>query len=169
MMPGAVTTKGIGYQPNAYVRTVAIDPGEGHDRVMPEMESPTRERVLVVEDSDLIRSLLTTLLGRRGYDVVAVSHGQAALDTAPGGGFDVVLLDVGLPDLNGLEVCRRLRSRPATAGLPIILLTGRDQPGDVRDGLAAGADDFLTKPFEEAELMARLRRSALLSARAHPA
>jgi DNA-binding response OmpR family regulator len=131
--------------------------------------SPTPERVLVVEDSELIRSLLTILLGRRGYDVVAVSRGQAALDAAPGGAFDVVLLDVGLPDVNGLEVCRRLRSRPATAGLPIILLTGRDQPGDIRDGLAAGADDFLTKPFEEAELMARLRRSALLSPRARPA
>ena len=135
---------------------------------MHEEASRGHERVLIVEDSDAIRSLLTKLLGRRGYDVVAVSSGQDALDAAAGG-FDVVLLDVGLPDVNGLEVCRQLRSRPATADLPIILLTGRAQPGDIRDGLAAGADDFLTKPFEEAELMARLRRSSLLAPRARPA
>jgi DNA-binding response OmpR family regulator len=135
---------------------------------MHEQASRGHERVLIVEDSDAIRSLLTKLLGRRGYDVVAVSSGQEALDAAAGG-FDVVLLDVGLPDVNGLEVCRQLRSRPATAGLPIILLTARAQPGDIRDGLAAGADDFLTKPFEEAELMARLRRSSLLAPRARPA
>jgi two-component system phosphate regulon response regulator PhoB len=135
---------------------------------MHEQAAPGHERVLVVEDSEAIRSLLTKLLGRRGYDVVAVSRGQEALDAAAGG-FDLVLLDVGLPDLNGLEVCRQLRSRPATADLPIILLTGRAQPGDIRDGLAAGADDFLTKPFEEAELIARLRRSSLLSPRARPA
>lgn len=168
MMPAPVTTAASGYQPNADVRTVANDPDDGHDRVMHERALPTPERVLVVEDSEAIRLLLSKLLGRRGYDVVAVGHGQAALDTAADG-FDVVLLDVGLPDINGLEVCRRLRSRPATAGLPIILLTGRDQPGDIRDGLAAGADDFLTKPFEEAELLARLRRSSLLSPRARPA
>ena len=127
-------------------------------------EAASRGRVLVVEDAEPIRTLLSILLGRRGYEVVAVSDGRAALDAA-GRGFDLVLLDVGLPDVNGLEVCRRLRSGAATANLPIILLTGRDQPGDIRDGLAAGADDFLTKPFEESELMARLFRASLSSLR----
>jgi DNA-binding response OmpR family regulator len=127
---------------------------------MHELEATTRGRVLVVEDSDVNRSLLRILLQRRGYEVEAVGDGQAALDAAAGG-FDLVLLDVGLPDINGLEVCRRLRSNAATANLTIIMLTGRDHPGDIRDGLAAGADDFLTKPVEEAELMARLARASL--------
>jgi DNA-binding response OmpR family regulator len=131
---------------------------------MHELEATTRGRVLVVEDSDVNRSLLRILLQRRGYEVEAVGDGQAALDAAAGG-FDLVLLDVGLPDINGLEVCRRLRSNAATANLTIIMLTGRDHPGDIRDGLAAGADDFLTKPIEEAELMARLARATLRSQR----
>jgi DNA-binding response OmpR family regulator len=131
---------------------------------MHDHEAASRGRVLVVEDAEPIRTLLSILLGRRGYEVVAVADGRAALDAA-GRGFDLVLLDVGLPDINGLEVCRRLRSRAATADLTIIMLTGRDHPGDIRDGLAAGADDFLTKPFEESELMARLFSASLASLR----
>jgi DNA-binding response OmpR family regulator len=131
---------------------------------MHEPETARRERVLVVEDSDAIRSLLSILLERRGYQVQAASDGQAALDAATSG-IDLVLLDVGLPDMNGLEVCRRLRSNAATADLTIIMLTGRDHPGDVRDGLAAGADDFLTKPIDEADLLARITRATLRSSR----
>jgi DNA-binding response OmpR family regulator len=115
-------------------------------------------RVLIVEDTDIVRRLLSILLERRGYDATAVASGQAALDVADDG-FEVVLLDLGLPDMHGLEVCRRLRSREATAGLRIIILSGRDDPRDRRDGLAAGADDFLPKPFTEPELMARLVRA----------
>ena len=122
------------------------------------MTSP--RRVLVVEDDLAIRSLLTRILGRRGYQVVTADDGRAALEVA-GDGFDLMLLDVGLPVMNGLEVCRQLRARPATAQLPILMLTGRDQPGDIRDGLAAGADDFLSKPFELAQLMARVERVLL--------
>jgi DNA-binding response OmpR family regulator len=122
------------------------------------MTSP--KRVLVVEDDLAIRSLLTRILGRRGYQVVTADDGRAALEVA-GDGFDLMLLDVGLPVMNGLEVCRQLRARPATARLPILMLTGRDQPGDIRDGLAAGADDFLSKPFELAQLMARVERVLL--------
>jgi DNA-binding response OmpR family regulator len=129
---------------------------------MHEPETTAHGRVLVVEDSDANRSLVRILLQRRGYDVEAVGTGQAAL-AAAANGFDVVLLDIGLPDINGLEVCRRLRSNPATAGLAIVMLTGRGHPGDIRDGLAAGADDFLTKPIEEAELMARIARASLRS------
>ena len=127
---------------------------------MQELESPKRGRVLVVEDNDSIRLLLRRLLERGGYDVVAVALGQAALEAALDD-INIVLLDAGLPDLNGLEVCRRLRAQPETADLPIILLTGRTEIEDRRDGFAAGADDFLTKPFEEAELMARLHRATL--------
>jgi DNA-binding response OmpR family regulator len=115
-------------------------------------------RVLIVEDTDIVRRLLSILLERRGYDATAVASGQAALDAADDG-FELVLLDLGLPDMSGLEVCRQLRSRESTAGLRIIILSGRDDPRDRRDGLAAGADDFLPKPFTEPELMARLVRA----------
>jgi DNA-binding response OmpR family regulator len=115
-------------------------------------------RVLLVEDTDIVRRLLSILLERRGYDATAVASGQAALDAADDG-FELVLLDLGLPDMSGLEVCRQLRSRESTAGLRIIILSGRDDPRDRRDGLAAGADDFLPKPFTEPELMARLVRA----------
>jgi DNA-binding response OmpR family regulator len=125
-----------------------------------ELDATRRDRVLVVEDNESIRLLLMRLLERGGYDVVAVALGEAALEAALDG-INVVLLDAGLPDLNGLEVCRRLRAQPETADLPIILLTGRTEIEDRRDGFAAGADDFLTKPFEEAELMARLHRATL--------
>jgi DNA-binding response OmpR family regulator len=132
-----------------------------------EHDSASRGRVLVVEDTKPVRDLLSILLRRRGYDVLAVADGQSALDAAATG-FDLILLDVGLPDMNGLEVCRRLRSTAATADLPIIMLTGRGHPGDIRDGLAAGADDFLTKPFVESELMARLLSASMSSLRPRP-
>jgi DNA-binding response OmpR family regulator len=125
---------------------------------MSEPPASSSGRVLIVEDTDIVRRLLSILLERRGYDAMAVASGQAALDVADDG-FEVVLLDLGLPDMHGLEVCRRLRSRESTAGLRIIILSGRDDPRDRRDGLAAGADDFLPKPFTEPELMARLVRA----------
>ncbi len=114
-------------------------------------------RVLVVEDTESVRALISYLLRRRGYEVVAVDNGPEALIRALED-IDVVVMDVGLPGLNGLEVCRRLRAEPATALLPVILLTGRSHQEDVRDGLRAGANDFLTKPFQEADLMSALKR-----------
>ena len=115
------------------------------------------ERVLVVEDQAALRGMLSIMFTRRGWHVTGVETGQAALDLADGS-FDVVVLDLGLADVNGLEVCRRLRASPQTSGVPIIMLTGRDDPRDVRDGLAAGADDFVTKPFELTRLMATVDR-----------
>ena len=120
-------------------------------------EPTQRTRVLVVEDTEPVRALISVMLRRRGYDVIAVDNGPAALSRA-NDGFDVVVMDVGLPGLNGLEVCRRLRAEPATASLPIILLTGRTHHEDVRDGLRAGANDFLTKPFLEADLLSAIKR-----------
>jgi CheY-like chemotaxis protein len=127
----------------------------GGDVQVADPSQPTR--VLVVEDTEQVRALISLMLRRRGYEVIAVDNGQAALSRV-NDGFDVVVMDVGLPGLNGLEVCRRLRAEPATASLPIILLTGRSHREDVRDGLRAGANDFLTKPFLEADLVSAIKR-----------
>jgi len=124
----------------------------------------TRARVLVVEDDLANRVLLTRLLERTGYDVTAVGEGAAALDEVLASDASVVLLDVGLPDIDGLEVCRRLRAQPATRMLPIILLTGRSSVEDVVEGLDAGADDFVAKPYEVEVLLARIRSSLRLRA-----
>jgi putative two-component system response regulator len=121
-------------------------------------------RVLVVEDDVANRALLTTLLTRTGYETIAVETGEdglrAALDEAP----SLVLLDVELPGMDGLEVCRALRADPRTITLPVILLTGRSSLEDVVAGLDAGADDFLAKPYHQAELMARVRSVLRLAA-----
>jgi CheY-like chemotaxis protein len=121
------------------------------------VDSIHRTRVLVVEDTESVRALISYMLRRRGYEVVAVENGPEALAEASDD-IDVVVMDVGLPGLNGLEVCRQLRAEAATASLPIILLTGRSHHEDVRDGLRAGANEFLTKPFQEADLMSALKR-----------
>jgi putative two-component system response regulator len=116
-----------------------------------------RELVLVAEDDVANRALLARLLDRAGYRSVAVGDGRDALRAAIDERPDLVLLDVGLPGLNGLDVCRRLRSDPRTVALPIIRVTGRTASHDVVAGLDAGADDFVRKPYDEAELMARVR------------
>src|SRR5258708_28496063 len=116
------------------------------------------DRVLVVEDEPALRSILSTIFGRHGWAVTAVGTGQGALD-AGDATFEVILLDLGLADVNGLDVCRQLRRRPSTAQATIIVLTGRDDPRDIRDGLAAGADEFVTKPFDLVGLMASVDRA----------
>ncbi|HXG40143.1 MAG TPA: HD domain-containing phosphohydrolase [Candidatus Limnocylindrales bacterium] len=122
-----------------------------------------RPRILVVEDDIANRVLLQRLLERDGYEVVAaVSEGHAALRVIANERPDLVLLDIGLPGLDGLEVCRRLRADRRTATLPVILLTGRTSVEDVVAGLDAGADDFLSKPYHEAELLARIRSALRL-------
>lgn len=121
------------------------------------MEPASHARVLVVEDDPANRALLDALLRREGYDVVVAANGRDGLLAAREEAPDLVLLDIEMPAMNGLDVCRSLRADPATVALPIILLTGRSETRDVVDGLDAGADDFLRKPFERAELLARIR------------
>jgi len=124
---------------------------------------PAPPTVLVVEDDPANRALLTALLERSGYRAVTASDGPSGLAAAFEIGPDIVLLDVGLPGMDGLEICRRLRADPRTVALPVVLLTGRTTVDDVVAGLDAGADDFLAKPFHEAELLARLRSASRLA------
>ena len=116
-----------------------------------------RELVLIAEDDIANQALLARLLERAGYRSVAVGEGRAALRAAMEERPDIVLLDIGLPGMDGLDVCRRLRADPRTVALPIILVTGQTSSRDVVAGLDAGADDFVRKPYDQAELMARVR------------
>lgn len=111
-------------------------------------------RVLVVDDEQQIRRLLTVSLTSRGYQVDAVAGGEAALDRLSTGQFDVVLLDLGLPDMEGTEVCRRIRE---WSQIPIIVISVREDERDKVAALDLGADDFVTKPFGIDELLARIR------------
>jgi len=112
-------------------------------------------RVLVVDDDAAVRQSLSTALGRDGYEVLAADGGGAALVRMAATSFDAIVLDVAMREPNGLEVCRRLRSRGDRT--PILMLTARDLVDDRVAGLDAGADDYLVKPFALAELRARLR------------
>jgi two-component system, OmpR family, KDP operon response regulator KdpE len=111
-------------------------------------------RILVVDDEPQIGRMLKISLGARGYEVAVESDGLAALDKAASWRPDLVLLDLGLPVLDGLEVCRQLRS---WSQVPIIVLTVRDAEADKVAALDLGADDYLTKPFGTNELLARIR------------
>jgi len=111
-------------------------------------------RVLIVEDEQALREGLTDLLSAAGHEVTATEHGKEAVALGTAEAFDLVLLDLMLPDLDGVEVCRRLRrARPA---LHILMLTARGSENDKVAGLEAGADDYLTKPFAVRELLARI-------------
>ena len=119
-------------------------------------------RVLVVEDEEAIASALVFNLERKGYAVELAGDGALALERARSARYDLILLDVRLPNLDGFEVCQRLRA--AGDFTPILMLTARSQPDDVTYGLKVGADDYVAKPFDLAELLARveglLRRQA---------
>lgn len=111
-------------------------------------------RVLVVDDEPAIRRFLRASLGAHGYTVMEASCGEDALKTVALNHPEVVILDLGLPDINGVEVTRRLRE---WTQIPIIILSVREHEGDKIAALDAGADDYLTKPFGMGELMARMR------------
>ena len=121
--------------------------------------SPRRDngtmRVLVVDDDRALREALRRALALGGYDVRLAEGGQQGLSQLAADSPDALVLDIGMPDIDGLEVCRRVRE--AGNRLPILMLTARDAVADRIDGLDAGADDYLVKPFDVGELKARLR------------
>jgi two-component system copper resistance phosphate regulon response regulator CusR len=113
------------------------------------------ERILVVEDEAKIANLLKRGLAEEGYDVELAADGAEGLSLALGRSYDLLVLDIGLPELDGMEVCRQLRARGRLT--PVIFLTARDSVHDKVLGLDLGADDYLTKPFAFEELLARIR------------
>jgi DNA-binding response OmpR family regulator len=112
------------------------------------------ETILVVEDEDAIASFVSAYLRKDGFDVRSTASGREALILVQSEKPVLVILDLMLPDLDGMEVCRRIR---ANSDLPVLMLTARDDDLDKIAGLDAGADDYLTKPFNPAELVARVR------------
>jgi len=123
-------------------------------------------RILLVDDEQSVQKLLTYPLRKEGYEVVPALDGREALDLFAAERFDLVVLDIMLPRLDGIEVCRRLRSR---SQVPIIMLTAKDDEGDKVLGLEMGADDYITKPFSVREFRSRvkaaLRRDQMGTAR----
>ncbi len=119
-------------------------------------------RVLVVDDIPANVKLLEARLSAEYFDVVTAMSGDEALTICERAECDLVLLDVMMPDMDGFEVCRRLKKNPATHHIPVVMVTALDQPSDKVRGLDAGADDFLTKPIAELALIARVRSLARL-------
>jgi two-component system, OmpR family, response regulator len=111
-------------------------------------------RILLVDDEQAIQTLLTYPLRKDGYEVIAAHDGREALDRFAEGKFDLVVLDIMMPKLDGIEVCRRLRAR---SQVPIIMLTAKDDEIDKVLGLEMGADDYITKPFSVREFRSRVR------------
>lgn len=112
------------------------------------------EKILIIEDEEKIARFIELELTHEGYEIEKSYNGREGLEMAENGHFDLVLLDIMLPELNGLEVLRRIRK---TSEIPIIMLTARDAVTDKVSGLDMGADDYITKPFAIEELLARIR------------
>ena len=113
-------------------------------------------KLLIVDDEDGLRSIMKDELTNRGYDVTDAEGGQAALDKLKSESFDVIILDVRMPDIDGLDVLRQLRQTNTTSR--VIMLTGVDELKIAKDSLALGADDFMTKPFQFQNLIACIDR-----------
>jgi len=116
-----------------------------------------KRTIMVVEDEEDILDLIRHHLTKEGYAVATATDGLAAVRAVFRKPPDLVLLDLMLPGLDGLEVCRKLKSDPKTAGIPILMVTAKDEESDVVAGLELGADDYIVKPFRMKELVARVR------------
>src|SRR3954467_5104770 len=114
-------------------------------------------RILVVDDVPANVKLLEARLSAEYFDVTTAMSGAEALSICERAQCDIVLLDVMMPEMDGFEVCRRLKANPATHHIPVVMVTALDQPSDRVRGLEAGADDFLTKPVSDVVLIARVR------------
>ena len=114
---------------------------------------------LIVEDENEIADLVKFHLERDGMQVSVARNGRKAIEMVQGAGFDLIVLDLMLPDLDGLEICRRLKGQDRTRDIPVVMLTARGEESDIVAGLEMGADDYVTKPFSPRVLMARLRNA----------
>jgi len=124
-------------------------------------------RILLVEDNELSRDMLSRRLTRRGYEVLTAADGAEAVETARIGTPDLILMDMRLPDLDGWSATRQLKADPATRRIPVIALTAHASDRDRDDALAAGCDDFDTKPVELSRLLEKIETHIARSARSN--
>ena len=117
----------------------------------------SKEKILVVDDEEDILELVRYNLAREGYTVVCAASGEAALKTAASDPVDLIILDLMLPGIDGLEVARRLKQNGGTKDTPIVMLTAKGEEADIVTGLELGADDYVTKPFSPRILIARVK------------
>lgn len=119
---------------------------------------PRKKRILIVEDEESLLKLETILLTVRGFEVIGAITGKMAIEKIGVEKFDLVLLDIMLPDIDGFEVCRQIRNDPRTASVPIIMLTGKKARDDHDRGVSCGADAYLVKPFKSAMIIDEISR-----------
>ncbi len=117
-----------------------------------------KQTILVVDDEEDIRELVRLNLSREGYKILLCETGEQALNQAFSKVPDLIVLDLMLPGIDGLEVCKRLRNDPKTQQIPLVMLTAKGEEADIVSGLELGADDYITKPFSGKVLTARVRR-----------
>ncbi|MCA9484285.1 MAG: response regulator [Nitrospina sp.] len=115
------------------------------------------EKVLVVEDEEDIQELIRYNLAREAYQVTCVTRGEEAIKKAQSISPDLMVLDLMLPGVDGLEVCRNLKKNPETSGIPVVMVTAKGEESDVVTGLELGADDYVTKPFSPKILLSRIK------------
>lgn len=117
-----------------------------------------KNKILIVEDEESLLRLESILLTSKGYDVIGAMTGQQALDAIVSDRPDLVLLDIMLPELDGFEVCSRIKSNPETKHIPVIMVTAKKTGEDMARGEAAGADWYITKPFKSAMVIETIQR-----------
>ncbi|MCP3177645.1 response regulator [Desulfuromonas sp. KJ2020] len=118
----------------------------------------SKKRILIVEDEESLLKLESILLTSKGYDVTGVTNGQAALDSLAENPSDLVLLDIMLPQIDGFEVCRRIKENPQTQHIPVIMLTAKKSREDMARGEKVGADWYITKPFKSVMVIETIQR-----------
>jgi DNA-binding response OmpR family regulator len=144
--------------PPGYTSSMAVEPTQTRRNTMSTQsrpdEAPKAPKLLIVDDARDIAQLLVTYFNRAGFTTLAASTGRMALDLAHQTNPDLIILDLGLPDMDGLDVCREIRQ---TSAVPIVMLTKRNTEADRQQGLAAGANAYITKPFDAIDLETRVR------------
>ena len=125
---------------------------------LPAYDAPVPHTVLVVDDDPVIVRLLEVNFEMEGFEVVTAVDGMDGVERCRAAQPDIVVSDVMMPKLNGLELCVAIKADPATDGIPVVLLSAKAQVADIRAGLDAGADDYVTKPFEPLDLIDRVNK-----------
>ncbi|HVO11278.1 MAG TPA: response regulator [Vicinamibacteria bacterium] len=122
------------------------------------MSAGTRKLILVVDDTETVLIFTKMMLAGQAAEVVVARNGREALKRVEEQAPDLILMDIMMPEMDGVETCRRLKADPRTGGIPVVMVTTKGNPEKVEEAFAAGCDDYLTKPFGKLDLMAKIRR-----------